>query len=63
MSSKNKNLYIAIGLFVLDRIFEMIEKESLSKEDIKARLPGEIEGYFRDRAQMDQEIEQYGGDQ
>ena len=58
-----KPIYLALGLYVVDRIFELIEQESLTKDQIKERLPGEIEGYFKDRAQMDEEIEQYGGDE
>jgi hypothetical protein len=49
-------IYLALGLYVIDRIFELYETKGMSEEEIRSILPAEIETFVKNREQMDGEI-------
>lgn len=50
--------YLAVILYVIDRVIELYEKRNMTRDEIVEALPGEIEEFLENRKQMDQEIEE-----
>lgn len=54
---------MALIIFALDKGFEYWEKKDMTPDQIKADIIKQIEIYQAIKAQIDAEIEKYGGNQ